>query len=109
MKIVAIQKTPTNTYSSQHQQNISINQNPVTKKNQTGDKFVRQVSFGASVKQLKAELAKLDEKLKLKQLTDEAYEKLARPIREEIMELKSSLHIDDDGGEGYTPGPQTWW
>ena len=108
MKIFAIQKTQTNTYSPQYQQNNSTNQSPVTKTNQTGDKFVSKVSFGASVKQLERELAKLDEKLKLRQLTEDAYEKLARPIREEIMELKASLHIEDDFSPEIDPDRHRW-
>ncbi len=40
---------------------------------------------------LKADLAKLDEKLAKGKLTEEAYEKLARPIREEIEELSEYL------------------
>lgn len=108
MKVIAIQKTQTNTYKSQYQQNNSVNQNPVTKTNLTGDKFVSKVAFGASVNQLEGELAKLDEKLRLKQLTEEAYEKLANPIKDEISELKSSLHIDEEG-ETHQLGPQTWW
>lgn len=110
MKVFAIQKTPTNTYSLKHQQNSSINQNPVTKTNQTGDKFVsNKVYFGASVNQLEAQLAKLDEKLKLKQLTEDAYEKLARPLREEIYELKSRLHIEDDDGIELSEADKLWY
>jgi hypothetical protein len=97
MKIFAIQKTPTNTYSPKYQQNNSVNQNSAIKTNIAGDKFVsNKVPFGASVNQLEAKLAKLDEQLRLKQLTEEAYEKLARPIREEMESLKAFLHIDEE-------------
>lgn len=89
MKIFAIQKTQTNTYSPQYQQNSSANQNPVTKTNLTGDKFVSsKISFsGITINSLRADLAALTEQVNKRQITEEVYENLASPIRSKISDL----------------------
>ena len=55
-----------------------------------------------SIKENKIELAKLDEKLRLKQITEETYRKLARPIKDEIRSLEFELGIRESGG-GWDP------
>lgn len=110
MKIFAIQKTQPNTYSPQFNQNSSVNQNSVAKTNQAGDKFISKVAFsgGKSVRMLENELAELNKKLELGKLTEEAYEKLARPIREEMDSLKALLHIEDDLSPEIDPDRHRW-
>ena len=111
MKVFAIQKAQVNTGASQFNQNGSGNQNSAMKTNIIGDKFVsKNVSFsgGKSIRMLENELAELNKKLELGKLTEEAYEKLARPIREEIYDLSCKAGLIETGSD-YTPGAQTWW
>lgn len=88
MKIFAIQKTQPNTYSPQYQQNNSINQNPITKTNLTGDKFVSKVLFGTRLGDLYKERKTLEGKLKLKEITEKAYNEFIKPINDEIKKIE---------------------
>lgn len=87
MKIFAIQKTQTNTYSPQFKQDSRLGfpaQQPVANANQAGDKFVSKVSFGMAKipdeissktpKELEELLIKLVEDLRLKNITQELYD-----------------------------------
>lgn len=85
MKVFAIQTNQKNI--PQFKQTNSENLPPVMKTNLSRDKFVTKVAFGASIEQVRSELAVLTEKVSRGQLTEEAYEKLASPIRSKISEL----------------------
>ena len=97
MKIFAIQKTPANTYS-QFSQNNSVNQNPVTKTNHAGDKFVSKISFGASINQLETELAKKEAQLEKLLPSTKAYQDL----KDIVDRLKVKIEMATGGdGESY--------
>lgn len=107
MKIFAIQKTQTNTYSPEFKQNSSVNQGPVMKTNHSGDKFVssNRVSFGATLKQLEAELEVLERKLESKTLSKSVREALEKQIK------RLKVKIEMTSGEGVSlqpPRGDTW-
>lgn len=98
MKIFAIQKTPPNTYAPQFNQNSSVNQNPVAKTNQAGDKFVSKTSFGANVDEMEQTIAKLEKRLDTEKLADDVREALMKQIRR----LKTLIEWEADEGGGAT-------
>lgn len=110
MKVFGIQKTQTNTYS-QFSQNNSANQNPVTKTNMAGDKFIsNKVAFsakppsGLTIEQMEKEVARLQKRLDIESLTKAVRD----DIEDTIDRLKIKIEwISDEGGGGSPPmGPE---
>lgn len=96
MKIFAIQNAQGNTSASQLNQNNS--QKSIVRTNSAGDKFVsKNVSFGAKVSEMRAELARLQEKL-----AKTSSETKSKEIRAAITRLKAKISLQTSEGGGYT-------
>lgn len=109
MKVFAIQTTSNIT---QHKQTDSTNQPPTPKINLSQDKFVSKVGFGSRITDIFSERRLLKSKLEAKEITEEVYNRLVKPLDDEIQKIEDNFFTypsaEPKEGVEYTLEDELW-